>query len=236
MRQRVAALVLAAVSALAVGCDATVSGKAVPAAKSGPLPQTPVAVAALDGLLLDARQVNDALNATSMKVWFSATAMWDWSSTISDKDCLPLDGPAQDRVYAGTGWTAMRGQRLDDSVDDSKNRNHYAIQAVVGYPSAHDANAFYDSSVQSWSACATRRFSDLPEGKPAVVWTVAGVNKVSGTLSTSEAQEGGAGWSCQRALTVRNNVAIDVLTCASPLAGGSAVDIAEQIAAKVARQ
>jgi hypothetical protein len=65
---------------------------------------------------------------------------------------------------------------------------------------------------------------------------VAGVNKVSGTLSISEAQEGGDGWSCQRALTVRNNVAIDVLTCASPLAGGSAVDIAEQIAAKVARQ
>jgi len=236
VRQRVAVLVLASVSAFAVGCTATVSGKAVPADRSGPLPQTPVAVSALDGLLLDARQVNSALNATSMKVWFSATAMWDWSSSISDKDCLPLDGPAQDNVYAGTGWTAMRGQRLDDSVDDSKSRNHYAIQAVIAYPSARDANAFYDSSVQSWSACANRRFSDLPEGKPEVVWTVARINKVRGTLSTSEVQEGGDGWSCQRALTVRNNVAIDVLTCASPLAGGSAVDIAEQIAAKVAQQ
>jgi hypothetical protein len=134
VRQRVAVLVLTAVSALAVGCNATVSGRAVPADKSGPLPQTPVAVEALDGLLLDARQVDDALNATSMKVWFSAKAMWDWSSSISDKDCLPLDGPAQDKVYAGTGWTTMRGQRLDDSVDDSKTRNHNAIQAVVAYP------------------------------------------------------------------------------------------------------
>jgi PknH-like extracellular domain len=236
VRQRLTVLVLAGVSGLAVGCSTVVGGKAVPADRSGPLPQNPVAVAALDGLLLDAGQINTALNATSMQVGFSAKGMWDWSSSISDKDCLPLDGPAQDNVYAGSGWTAIRGQRLDDSVDDSKTRNHYAIQAVVAYPSARDANAFYDSSAQSWSACANRRFSDLPEGKPPVVWTVAGITKVSGTLSTSEVQEGGDGWSCQRALTVRNNVAIDVLACAAPLAAGPAVDIAEQIAAKVARQ
>ncbi|OBI54041.1 sensor domain-containing protein [Mycobacterium sp. E787] len=236
MRQRLTAIVLAGVSALAAGCTTVVGGKAVPADHSGPVSQNPVAVSALEGLLLDAGQINSALNATAMKVWFSAKAMWDWSSTISDKDCLPLDGPAQDKVYAGTGWTAIRGQRLDDSVGDANNRDHYAIQAVVAYPSAHDANAFYDSSMQGWSACANRRFSDLPEGKSPIVWTVAGVNKVSGTLSTSEVQEGGDGWSCQRALTVRNNVAIDVLACASPLTDGSAVNIAEQIAAKVARQ
>lgn len=236
MRQRLTVLVLAAVSALAVGCTTVAGGRAVPADRSGPLPQNPVAVSALEWLLLAANQINTALNATSMKVWFSADAMWDWSTSISDKDCLPLDGPAQDKVYAGSGWTAIRGQRLDDSVDDSKSRDHYAIQAVIAYPSARDANAFYDSSAQSWSACANRRFSDLPQGKPAVVWTVAGIKKVNGTLSTSEVQEGGDGWSCQRALTVRNNVAIDVLACASPLAGGSAVGIAEQIAAKVARQ
>lgn len=236
MRQRITALVLAGVSAFAAGCTTVAGGKAVPADHSGPLPQNPVAVSALDGLLLETNQINTALNATSMKVWFSADAMWDWSASISDKDCLPLDGPAQDKVYAGSGWTAIRGQRLDDSVDDAKGRDHYAIQAVIAYPSARDANAFYDSSAQTWSACANRRFSDLPQGKPPVLWTVAGITKASGTLSTSEVQEGGDGWTCQRALTVRNNVAIDVLACASPLAGGSAVGMAEQIAAKVARQ
>ncbi|OBG35887.1 sensor domain-containing protein [Mycobacterium sp. E3198] len=236
MRQRLTVLVLAAVSALAVGCTTVSGGRAVPADHSGPLPRNPVAVSALDGLLLDEGQINTALNAASMKVWFSADAMWDWSSSISDKDCLPLDGPAQDKVYAGSSWTAIRGQRLDDSVDDSKGRDHYAIQAVIAYPSARDANAFYDSSAQTWSACANRRFSDLPQGKPPVVWTVAGIDKVNGTLSTSEVQEGGDGWTCQRALTVRNNVAVDVLACASPLAGGSAIGIAERIAAKVARQ
>ncbi len=236
MRRQIAVFVLAGVSALAVGCTTIVTGRPVAGDNSGPLTQQPIAVSAIEGLLLDVDQINNALNATSMKVWFNAKAMWDWSSGISDKNCLAVDGPAQDEVYAGTGWTAMRGQRLDDSVDDSKKRNHYAIQAVVAYPSAHDADAFYNSSVQSWSACANRRFSDVTPGQPDTVWTVADINKVSGTLSTSEVQEGGDDWACQRALTVRNNVAIDIVTCAYSQAGGSAVDIASQIAAKAAKQ
>lgn len=61
-------------------------------------------------------------------------------------------------------------------------------------------------------------------------------HKVGGTLSTSKVQEASNGWACQRALTVRNNVVVDVATCGSFLPGGAAVDLADQIAAKVARQ
>lgn len=236
MRQQTAVLVLTALTTIALGCTSNVTGKAVPADKSGAPSRNPVAVSALDGLLLSAEQINGALSATSMTVWLSVKGMWNWSSGVSDKNCLAIDGAAQEKVYAGTGWTAMRGQRLDDSVDDSKKRTHYAIQAVVAYPSAHDADAFYDSSVQSWSTCSKRRFSDVTPGQPDTVWTVAGITKDNGMLSTSEVQEGGDGWTCQRALTVRNNVAIDVVTCVYTLVGSSATDIASQIAAKVAKQ
>jgi PknH-like protein len=236
VRQQLAFLVLAGVSTLVIGCTATVNGKAVAADNSGPLIQNPVAASALDGLLLDVGQINSALGATSMKVWFNAKAMWDWSSGVSDKDCLAIDGPAQDEVYADTGWTAMRGQRLDDSADDSKKRKNYAIQAVVAFPSAHDANTFYDSSAQSWSACSKRRYSDVAPNQPDTVWTVTEVSKDNGALSTWQIQEGGEGWTCQRALTVRNNVAIDIVTCTYSQSGAPAVDIAAQIAANVAKQ
>ncbi len=236
MRQQIAVLVLAGACTLAVGCTNTANGKAVPADKSGPITSTPLAVSALDGLLLDPGQINSALSATSMKVWFSAKAMWDWGSNITDKNCLAIDGPAQDRVYADTGWTALRGQRVDDSVDDSKKRDHYAIQAVVAYPSAHDASAFYKASVQGWPSCSNRRFSDVTQGQPDVVWTVGAVTNANGMLSTSQIQEGGDGWACQRALTVRNNVAVDVVTCSYSQTGTPAIDIASQIAAKVVNQ
>ncbi len=236
MRQQIAVLVLASLCALTVGCTSVVSGKAVPADKSGPVTEPPLSISALDGLLLDVGQINGALGAASMKVWFEARTMWDWSSSINDKNCLAVDGPAQAKVYADTGWSGIRGQRLDDSVDGSKKRSHYAIQTVIAFPSAHDASAFYDSSGPSWSACANRRFSDVNPGKPDTVWTVAAVTKDSGMLSTSQVQEGGDGWACQRALTVRNNIAIDIVTCSFDPVGAAAIDIATQIAAKVTKQ
>lgn len=234
-RRHIAVLVQAAVCILAAGCTTVIAGSATPADTSGPLPQAPVAAAALDGLLLNAGAINSVLSA-GMRLRDSATAMWDASPIFSDKNCLAMDGPAQQAVYADTGWTAMRGQRFDDSFDDPRVRNASAAEAVIAYPSARQANTFYDASVRRWFACANRKFSEHPTGKPEVVWTAGEAHKVGGTLSTSKVQESIDGWTCQRALTVRNNVAIDVATCGSFLAGGSAVDIAQQIAAKVARQ
>jgi hypothetical protein len=194
-----------------------------------------VAAAALDGLLLGVDQINSLLSS-GMRLRYGVQTMWDWSSTFSDKSCLAMDGPAQEAVYADTGWIAMRGQRLDDNFDDPAVRNDSAIQAVIAYPSARKANAFYDASVRRWSACANRKFSEHPVDKPEIVWTVGEAHKVGGTLSTSEVQDSSDGWTCQRALTVRNNVVIDVATCGSFVPGGSAVDLAGQIAAKVSGQ
>ncbi|MCV7199426.1 sensor domain-containing protein [Mycobacterium angelicum] len=237
MRQHIAAITaLAGTCLLVVGCTKMVDGNAIAADTSGPLNQTPIPVSALDNLLLDTSEINTELGATSMKVWFNAKAMWDWSQNVADKNCLAVDGPAQDKVYAGTGWTAMRGQRLDDSVDDSKNRKHYAIQTVVAFPSAKDANSFYDSQVQSWNSCSNRRFNDVSPNQPDTVWTVAAATNNDGTLSTSQVQEGGDGWACQRALTVRNNIAVDVVTCAYSQKSSVATDIVTQIAAKIAKQ
>lgn len=236
MRQQIAVFLLLGACSLAAGCTNSVSGKASPAHTSGPYAEPPLPVSALSGILLDVGQINSALGATSMKIWFDARKMWDWSADVTDRNCLAVDGPAQDKVYANTGWTAMRGQRLDDSVDGSKRRDHYAIQAVVAFPSGRDAAAFFKSSTQGWAACSNRRFSDPHPGQPDTVWTVAEVTQRDGTLSTSEIQEGGNGWTCQRALTVRNNVAIDIATCAYAQPGSAAKDIALQIAAKMAKQ
>ena len=52
------------------------------------------------------------------------------------------------------------------------------------------------------------------------------------TISTQQQAKTG-GWACGRALAVKNNVIVDVNTC-SPNPANSAVDIANQIVAKVA--
>jgi serine/threonine kinase PknH len=108
--------------------------------------------------------------------------------------------------------------------------------------SAHDAGAFFTASAQSWPACANRQFTVNVAGKLDRVWTVGPVSNTNGTLSATKTVCGGnSSWtwywfSCQRALTVANNVAIAVMACSanrSDSQSDSAVNIAHQIAAKV---
>jgi hypothetical protein len=62
---------------------------------------------------------------------------------------------------------------------------------------------------------------------------VGPVSNANGILSATVTNASAAdGWACHRALTVTNNVAIDVVTCSYDHSG-AAVDIAHQIGAKV---
>jgi hypothetical protein len=64
-------------------------------------------------------------------------------------------------------------------------------------------------------------------------WTVGDVANTDGMLSTSMVMEDGDGWGCGRALTVGNNVVVDVSTCSYNETSTPAVTIAANIAAKL---
>jgi PknH-like extracellular domain/TIR domain len=207
---------------------------AQPAVPSGPSsttspPVLPVAEAALEGLLLSPDQINTAMGATAMTVTATGTSMHDDSAVVSDKACQPMLDVGEIAAYAGSGWSATRIQTLREPGD---TLTHLVHQEVVLFTSAHDAGAFFSASAQSWPACANRRFTLTLPGQPGLVWSVGPVANINGTLSTTKTPEGSNGWACQRALTVANNVAIDVTTCTSN-PSDSAVNIAKQIAAKV---
>jgi hypothetical protein len=113
---------------------------------------------------------------------------------------------------------------------------------VVLFPSAQQAAAFFAASAQSWQACSNDTFAHTMSGGREV-WDVGPISNADGVLSTvarisieiyDHPQEGD-GATGQRALTVRNNVAIDVFTYNST-ASDPAVSIAQQIAAKVPRR
>jgi hypothetical protein len=183
------------------------------------------------------------MGATGMTVTATPTVMDNDVAQVADKACLPLDSPLIAPVYAGSGWTAFREQALQDPGDTSGSElTHLVDQGVVLFSSAHDAGAFFTASAQRWPACANRQYHDAVAGKPDVVLTVGPVSNTNGTLSASSTAGGGNSsltwnWnSCQRALTVANNVVIDVLACSgnrSDSQSDAAVNIAHEIAAKV---
>ncbi|OMC42570.1 serine/threonine-protein kinase PknH/PknJ [Mycobacterium sp. IS-1264] len=199
-----------------------------------PTTAPPVAAEALQGLWLSPEQINSAVGSTKMTVAATSAAMNDASAQVADKACLPAQGPAQATVYEGSGWSTVREQGLHEPG----NFSHFVLQALVLFPSAHDADAFFASSAQRWPACSDRRYTVTQPGVPDTEWTVGPVSSSNGTLSvTKTGRAAGATVTCQRALTVANNVAVDVGVCSNNLSdaqSNSAVNVARQIAAKVA--
>jgi serine/threonine kinase PknH len=191
----------------------------------------PVAEAALDGLLLNPDQINTAMDATGMTV----TQPWNTLNDVGFKnpttpqECTPIDGAAEAAAYTGSGWTAERGQ----SLQDPSPILHAVDQGVILFPSAQAAAAFVSASAQNWPACANRTYTGNVNN---LQWSAGPVSTADGTVSatTTEQDANTNGWACQRALTARNNVVIDVAAC-SHNATDQGINIAHQIAAKVPR-
>lgn len=235
--RRFTAAALAAICVLAAACGGN-SNKSSASSSTAPTsstPPPPVAAAALDGLLLSPDQINTAVGATGMRVTADHSGLADVSAHVPDKDCRAIQSAGETSAYTGRGWSAAREQELEDGPDIAHDKN-YVIQWVVSFPSADQAAAFFTASAQRWLACSNRTFTYTfnQPGTPDTTDDAGPVSNRNGILTDTYTQEGTGGWACQRALTVTNNVATDITACSfNP--DDSAVNIAHQIAAKVAK-
>lgn len=227
MRRSIAAVAVAGICIFTAGCHSqpTQDTKASTTTSTTRKAPPPVAEGALKDFLLAPEQINAVMGATDMKVTNSRTAMSDDSATMAPRECLAIDSSAQAQVYAGSGFIAER----DQTLQEGDNFAHYAEQAVVLFPSAKQAGAFFTTSAQQWGAC--KQYTHTQSHSE---WTAGAISNANGVLSTIATQQNAmsSGWACGRALVQRNNVIVDVNTCgADPK--NSAIDIANQIAGKV---
>jgi PknH-like extracellular domain len=226
MRHFAATFVVAGVGMLVAGCaGGNQAGPNSTTTITSLIPR-PVVERELESLMLTPAQINPLMGATEMAVIRRHDAMSDDSTTMKPIECLAIDGSAQAPVYANSGFTAERDQELNDG----NNFTHYAEQAVVLFPTTKQAQVFFISSGLRWPAC-----HQYTHTQSRTQWTVAPTSDANGALSTISTQQEAktGGWACGRALAVKNNVIVDVNTCAANPAS-SAVDIANQIVAKVA--
>jgi len=226
MRQLIAAIAVSGICIFGAGCHGQPNqGPKAPTTTSTTRKAPPIGEGALKGFLLAPEQINAAMGATEMAVTKSLIAMSDDSAAMAPKECLAIDSSAQAQVYAGSGFITVR----DQTLQEGDNFTHYAEQAVVLFPIAKQAGAFFTASALQWEAC--KQYTHTQSHSE---WTVGAISNTNGVLSTIATQQNAmaAGWACGRALVLRNNVIVDVNTC-SVDPKNSAVDIANQIAAKV---
>ena len=248
MRQLSAAISVAAIGVLVAACGGSNDGGSGSSTTTSTRP--PVAQAALAGLLLTSADLDSALGATGSKSKEkndklkddAAKQPWPAGWKFPD-DCIYAIGPGQAPVYAGSGYTAVSGDDEVASLPPNSNEPDPEVeQVLVLFPTPKEANAFFATSVQRWPACANRQFT-TPAGQdtPETGWQVGPVSNANGTLSTTltmTIRDNGDAvltMTCQRALTVRNNVAIDVSAVRKDPAD-LAVKLAGQIAGRVDKQ
>ncbi|HTR32476.1 MAG TPA: sensor domain-containing protein [Gaiellaceae bacterium] len=249
MRQLTAAVAVAAISTLVAGCgnsDDKGSGSSSPSASAtttAAASKSPVAQAALGNLLLTPAEVDTLLGVTGSKSKEKINKLQDdipkpqpgWKFP---DECVYGLGPVETPVYNGSGFTAVVG---DDDVTAMGNDQDIEIaQAVVLFPSAKEASDLFTTSSQRWPACGDRQFTaPASADSPEITWKFGPFANANGILTTTASSSvagnnGGPPMTVTvgRALTVRNNVVIDILLMRKDLADFPA-KVAGQIGDKV---
>jgi hypothetical protein len=198
-----------AASVLLAGCAATVSGTAVRAQNAAPLDVPPLTEAKLDDVLLSIGELNGIVGSTQMTVTSELQEMTDHSGEVSDPDCLGAIYGAEEPVYAGSGWTAIRDQVAREPGEDNE---HWVEQTAVLYPSAEGAQKFFDDSKSSWEGCAGYSVS-VDDADATYLWQIDTVTAEDSVITQMTTQEDADGWACQHSLSTVSNVIVEAWAC-----------------------
>ncbi|MFI5506039.1 sensor domain-containing protein [Mycobacterium sp. NPDC051804] len=189
-----------------------------------PPPPPVVDAAALPGLLLPAELINQRMNTTGMTADPPFAKLL--AGTVTPPQCAGAWGPAYEATYQGSGYTGLAIQGFFQPPIQM-------VQAVVSFPDAGSAKAFYDKQVADWNACKSTHIryesggvTEADLGVPSVTVGVMTMMLIPTTAKT-------AGQQCERDMTVRSNVIVDVRAC-SPTVGSAGLSIAREIADKIA--
>lgn len=198
-------------SAVLSGCVSTVAGTAVRGQSAGPIPtdMPQLTKSDLGRVLLSVGAVNGVMDATAMRVSASSEDMSDNSDRVSDLDCLGAVYGAEELVYHGSDWTAVRDEVLQEPSTDN---DHWVEQVAVLYPSTEKARKFFDTSKAMLKRCGGTSI-DVDNSESTSTWNVDEAD-VSGTVLTqTSTQRNADGWGCQHALTTAANLVTEAWAC-----------------------
>ncbi len=191
-----------------------------------------VLVSALPALLISIDEIRQLMGDPKLQVSETAPSMFDMSAYLTDKDCVGAYGPAQTTVYAKSGFMGVQQQAINGPPDPSQLNN--VTQAVIAFLTADQAAGAVSGQVGQWQQCANRTTSlNLPDRPPARL-TFGAPSSVADNVHAIplQVEPAAAQQHCQRALTSRNNVIVDISSCSATLTD-PAVRIANLIVGKV---
>lgn len=183
----------------------------------------------IDRLLLTVDEIGDIVGARDLEVILEIGEMSDNADSVSDPECLGAIFGAEEAVYEGTDWTAVRDQVVGDDEDD---RQHWVEQAVVLYPSERHAREFFEDSSAAWADCAGFSVA-VDDYESTYIWHVEDLETRDDVIAQITVQEDFDDWQCQHALSTVSNLTVETWACAFGIED-QAVEMAEGILANAA--
>jgi serine/threonine kinase PknH len=176
---------------------------------SPPPPPPAVPSEALPGLLLDPAAVNAIMGTRDLVVNPKLTTAKLYIDTTDKPECGGVWANANSGAYAGSGWEAVQTQYLRE-----QDRPHHEVyQSVVSFPTAQTAKDFVAGEAKRWPLCTGKAITTTVPDTTAQTWWIAAVAQQGDMLTSVSTAEGGRGYTCQHALTARDNVVVDAVAC-----------------------
>jgi hypothetical protein len=148
---------------------------------------------------------------------------------VSDPDCLGAMFGAEEAVYKGSGWTAVRDIVAREPEEDNA---HWIEQTAVIYPEASNARRFFEKSRAIWEKCVDSSLAVDTEDTSSL-WEFDEVTASDGLITQVARQEDADGWGCEHALAAVSNLTAETWVCAYNLgdeAATMAIDILDNAA------
>lgn len=167
--------------------------------------------AALRGLLLPAPEINEMFATTGMVPGKVATQL-STGGRATPLECIGTFSPIHHLSYAGKGSTGMAGQ----SVSTEPKPTYWAIQGVVSFSDPEMATRYLEMEVSTWRSCENQQITiDFGNNdiNRADIGTPTFADDVLSLVFTPQVSAGSPPVTCERALTARRNVVVDVRAC-----------------------
>jgi hypothetical protein len=198
-----------------------------------PKPPPTITAGQLNSILLTADEINTIMGTPHLQASDVAQDMENVTNTASNPSCIGALYTAQTSVYAGSGWSGVRDQRLvQHAPSQNTDVGHFFVnQSAVVFPSADQAHAFLKTSANNWKGCVGGQTVTDTSRNNQVRWSLGDVTGADPKIVQLATQEAGGGWACQHALSVASNVVVEAQACSMQI-NDQASQIADKMVAK----
>lgn len=203
---------------------------APPTPSEAPSVESPVDDGDLVGLLPTPRDVARIMGLDRLASVDKLNGPGMFSDPADPAECIGVVIPDARGAYADSGVHVNYMQ----AWRDPESRTLSAIQTGVStFDSAAGAQAFVDQQSSTWPRCSLKPIVVDPDDEHRETWEVSDVAKQGDTLVAHLSVRHIPG-RCERALTARRNVVIDVVTC-SQNPNGTATALTSTVTKKLGR-